>query len=76
MVLGLLIAMASLVAERRLYSAQTSVVAAYGLSCPTACGILVSRPRIEPVPPAEEVQGSYHWTTRKAPPFVLNNKIQ
>ena len=31
-----------------------SVVAAYGLSCPEACGILVPRPGIEPVSPALE----------------------
>ena len=63
-------------AEHRLYSAQTSAVEAHRLSCPTACGILVPRPRIEPVPPAEEVRGPYHWTTTEVPPFVLNNKIQ
>ena len=73
-VCGLLIAVASL-AEHRLYSAQTSAVEAHRLSG-TACGILVPRPRIEPVPPAEEVRGPYHWTTREVPPFVLNNKIQ
>ena len=75
-VLGLLFAMASLVAEQGMYSTQTSAVAAHRLSCPTACGILVPRPRIEPVPPAQEVWGPYHWTTREVPPFVLNNKIQ
>ena len=31
-----------------------SVVAAHGLSCPAACGILVPRPGIEPVSPALE----------------------
>ena len=31
-----------------------SVVAAYGLSCPAACGILVTQSGIEPTPPALE----------------------
>ena len=31
-----------------------SVVVAHGLSCPAACGILVPRPGIEPVSPAQE----------------------
>ena len=32
-----------------------------------ACGILVPRPRIEPVPPAAEAQSLYHWTAREVP---------
>ena len=32
----------------------SSVVVARGLSCPTACGILVPQPEIEPVSPALE----------------------
>ena len=32
-----------------------------------ACGILVPRPGIEPVPPAVEAQGLNHWTARKFP---------
>ena len=31
-----------------------SLVVAHGLSCPTACGILVPRPGIEPTSPALE----------------------
>ena len=32
-----------------------------------ACGILVSRPGIEPGPPVVEVWGLNHWTTREVP---------
>ena len=32
-----------------------------------ACGILVSRPGTEPVPPAVEAQRPNHWTTRDFP---------
>ena len=41
--------------KRALYVRRTGlVVVARGLSCPKACGILVSRPGIEPAPPALE----------------------
>ena len=30
-----------------------------------ACGALVPRPGIEPVPPAVEAQSPNHWTTRE-----------
>ena len=33
----------------------------------TACGILVPRPGIEPMPPAVEVWGPNHWTAREVP---------
>ena len=33
----------------------------------TACGILVPRPGIEPMPPALVVQGLDHWNTREVP---------
>ena len=33
--------------------------------CCMACGILVPWPRIEPEPPAVEVQSPNHWTTRE-----------
>ena len=32
-----------------------------------ACGILVLRPGVEPVPPALEMQSIKHWTTREVP---------
>ena len=32
-----------------------------------ACGILVPRPGIKPIPPAVEVQSLNHWTTREVP---------
>ena len=32
-----------------------------------ACGILVSRPGIEPVPPAVEAWSPNHWTTKEFP---------
>ena len=35
--------------------------------CPTACGILVPRPGIEPVPPAVEARSLNHWTAREVP---------
>ena len=47
----LLAAVASLVADHRLYSVQASQVAAHDLSCPVACGILVPGLGIEPVSP-------------------------
>ena len=34
-----------------------------------ACGILVPRPGIEPLPPAMEAQTLNHWTTREFPVF-------
>ena len=34
-----------------------------------ACGILVPRPEIEPVPPAMEARILNHWTTREAACF-------
>ena len=43
---GLLIAVASVVAEQRLYSAQASVdsvIVVHGLSCPTTCEIFLDR---------------------------------
>ena len=48
----LLIAETSLVAEHGLQHVWASVVVVQGLSCPEACGILVPRPGIEPLPPA------------------------
>ena len=32
-----------------------------------ACGILIPRPGIEPMPPAVEVRSLNHWTTREVP---------
>ena len=32
-----------------------------------ACGILVPRPGMEPMPPALEAQGFNHWTAREVP---------
>ena len=37
-----------------------------------ACGILVSRPGIEPGPSAVKVQHPNHWTTRGFP-LIMNN---
>ena len=39
----------------------------FWLRC-VACGILVPRPGIKPVPHAVEVQSLNHWTTREVPP--------
>ena len=36
-----------------------------------ACGILVPRPGIEPVPPALGAQSLNHWTTREVPLYWL-----
>ena len=44
---GLLLAVASLVAEHGLQSTRASGFVAHGLSCSEACGILVRRPGIE-----------------------------
>ena len=33
--------------------------------CPTACGILVPQPGIEPMPPAVEAQCPNHWTVKE-----------
>ena len=35
-----------------------------------ACGILVPRPGVEPVPPAVEAQSPNHWTAREFPLLV------
>ena len=35
------------------------------------CGILVSRPGIEPLAPAVEVQSLNHWTAREVPAVLL-----
>ena len=45
-----------------------------------ACGILVPRPEIEPVPPALESQSLNHWTPREVPPsysryFSVSSRI-
>ena len=39
--------------------------------CCMACGILVPRPRIEPVPPAVEAWSPNHWTARKFPDLAF-----
>ena len=49
---GLLIAVASPDVGDRLQGRRASVVVAHGLSCPKACGILVSGPGMEPMFPA------------------------
>ena len=38
--------------------------------CRVACGILVSRPVIKPVPPASEVWSLNHWTAGKVPQLL------
>ena len=51
-----------------LYSRHvSSAVVASGLSCPTACGILLPGPGIEPVPPALQGEFFTTWTTREVP---------
>ena len=42
----------------------------FGPHC-SACGILVPRPGIEPVPPAVEARSLNHWTTREVPVWWL-----
>lgn len=39
--------------------------------CATACGILVSCPGIELMPPAVEVRNLNHWTVRDIPTVIL-----
>ena len=56
---GLLFVVASLVAEHRFQGSEASV-AASGLSCTVACGVLVPRPGIEPVSP--ELAGGFSTT--------------
>ena len=45
--------------------------------CHTTCGVLVSQPGIEPMPPAVEAQSLNHWTAREVPTVtsfrMLNN---
>ena len=41
--------------------------------CRVACGIIVPRPGIEPVPPAVEARSLNHWTTGEVP-YVYNLK--
>ena len=38
----------------------------------TACGILVPRPGMEPVPPAVEARSPNHWTAREFPLLAFN----
>ena len=38
----------------------------------TACGILVPRPGIEPVPPAVEARCLNHWTAREVPNIIIS----
>ena len=67
---GLLIAMASLVAEHRL-SVSGSVVVAHGFSCPVACIILVPWARN---PTHALCIGRWvlnHWTTREVPWLLM-----
>ena len=40
----------------------------------TACGTLVPRPGIEPVPPAVEAWSLNHWTPREVPKVDLSIK--
>ena len=45
--------------------------------CPRACGILVPRAGIEPVPHAAEAWSFNHWTAREVPlPFLFCCKAQ
>ena len=39
-----------------------------------ACGVLVSLPGIEPIPPSLEAQSLNHWTARKSPLLQLKKK--
>ena len=39
--------------------------------CHVACGILVPRPGMEPIPPAVEVRSLNHWTAREVPVCFL-----
>ena len=43
----------------------------YSRPCRAACGILVPRPGIEPVPPAVEAWSLNHWTAREVPEFLM-----
>ena len=49
------------------YDSKVSLSFFFFWPCHTACGILVPRPGIEPVPPAVEARGLNHWTTREVP---------
>ena len=40
--------------------------------CRAACGILVPRPRIEPLPPVMEAKSLNNWTAREVPGFCFN----
>ena len=53
-----------------IYKAQTYKYSSFVLFCLAAllaCGILVSRPGIEPGPPAVRAQSPNHWTAREFP---------
>ena len=50
-----------------LVTAEGFFIAAWGLSCPIACGILVFWPRIEPALPALEAWSLNHWTAKEVP---------
>ena len=53
-----------------------SVVAAHGLSCPTACGILVPRPGIKPMSPTLEGGFSTTGPPRKSPLVLFNLSVE
>ena len=64
---GLLIAVASLVAEHRLQGVCTSVVVVHGFSYPVACGILVPGQRDPFCVLCIGRQVPNHWTTGEVP---------
>ena len=46
---------------------NTSQESFFFQSCHTACGILVPRPGIKPMPPAVDAWSLNHWTAREVP---------
>ena len=70
---GLLVVVASLVVEHRLYSAG-SVIVLHRLKCPAACGILLTRDGT--CVPCIGRQIPNHWITREVPiPFLERDEI-
>ena len=66
--LGLLIAVGSLVTEHRLYGAWASENVAHRLSCPVACGIFLDQGwHLYPLVGRHILN---HWITREVPIFL------
>ena len=56
--------------EEERWHFQSRLIFFFGLCC-AACGILIPRPGIKPVPPAVKARSPNHWTTREFPELQI-----